>query len=201
MVFGVEQMRAIGLQRHAFEVGHDLIVASARTIAAEEGARYARAAYPTALEPRLTGNREPGKTGLRWLQGHNKCNQFVGEALYRSGFQMPMFTMPDGSRHYMHAAALPGQSDYFTPILRRSEIAPGDIVVMRGPGRGENSAHVEIIVTPVQPDGRFVTVGAHPRGIEERSRNLGGAAVVERGWSRGDKVWYVLRPRMDAPEN
>jgi len=112
---------------------------------------------------------------------------------------MPTFTMPDGSRHYMHAAALPGQSDYFTPIRRRSEIAPGDLVVMRGPGRGENSAHVEVVVTKVGVDGRFMTIGAHPDGIEERTRLLGNAAIVEGGWARGDQVWYLLRPRLDAP--
>ncbi|MFM1848580.1 MAG: hypothetical protein RL417_2054, partial [Pseudomonadota bacterium] len=125
--------------------GGAAIVSSAQAIARERGTEYSRASSPASPEPRLTGNRVPGETRLRWLQGHNKCNQFVGDTLFAAGFKMPLFEMGDGSHHYMHAAALPGQRDFFAPQRRIAEVESGDLLVIRHPGRGENSGHVEII--------------------------------------------------------
>lgn len=170
------------------------VVESAVSIARSRGRSYARESSPVSQEPRLTGNTVPGEIPLRWLKGHNKCNQFVGDALYESGFRMPMFVMEDGSHHYMHAAALPGQGDFFRVITKRDEVAPGDILVIRGPGRGENSGHVEIITRVVQRNGALTTLGAHPRGVEARERSLGERASVRQAWDKGDARWFVLRP-------
>ncbi len=170
------------------------VVESAVGIARDRGQEYARGSSPVSPEPRLTGNAAPGETPLRWLKGHNKCNQFVGDVLYGAGFRMPMFVMEDGSHHYMHAAALPGQRDFFQSVTRRDEVAPGDILVIRGPGRGENSGHVEIVTEVERGTGLLTTLGAHPRGVEERVRNLGERESVSLAWNKGNARWFVLRP-------
>ena len=170
------------------------VAESAVSIARARGRGYARGSSPVSPEPRLTGNTVPGETPLRWLKGHNKCNQFVGDTLYEAGFRMPMFEMEDGSHHYMHAAALPGQREFFQTITKRENVAPGDILVIRGPGRGENSGHVEIITEIDHRDGVLTTLGAHPRGVEERERSLGERASVPLAWNKGNTRWFILRP-------
>lgn len=170
------------------------IVASARNIARTQGHRYARASYPVSPEPRITGNSVPGETPLRWLKGHNKCNQFVGDALFEAGFRMPLFRMPDGSSHFMHAAALPNQREFFALVTRNAEIEAGDLLVIRQPGTGGNSGHVEIITEVEHRTGTLKTLGAHPRGVEERRRVLSERAPVSLAWSKGNDRWFVLRP-------
>ena len=193
MVEPVSSLRSVPLGPPGADAGQR-IVESAWAIARERGGSYARARAPVSPEPRLTGNHLPGATPLRWLRGENKCNQFVGDALYGAGLHMPLFRMADGSHHYMHAAALPGQRGFFARVTSRADILPGDILVIRQPGRGENSAHVEIITNVNRASGALTTLGAHPRGIEERQRVLGKGASVDEAWPKGNDRWFVLRP-------
>ena len=193
MVTGIGE--AAGVQRGLpAQVDRSEIVRAARGLAAERSSQYARSGAPISPDPLLTGNAVPGATPLRWLQGHNKCNQFVGDVLYRAGFAMPKFRMEDGSHHYVHAAALRRRTEHFAAVTDRRAVEPGDLIVIQRPGSGENSAHVEIVIGSHGYDGALVTLGAHPHGVEQRVRRLVGASASDGGWERGEARWYILRP-------
>lgn len=163
------------------------------------GADYAFEGAPTSPHPRLSNNREPGVTRLTWLQGRNKCNQFVGDALTEAGVAMPTYRMRDGSLHYMNAEALPAQQSYFARLTSAAQLSPGDVVVVDYPEPGLGGAHAEIVSGYSAGQGKLFTTGAHASGAYERdwSDLLDGSTFdVERGcWQRPDgSSIYLLRP-------
>lgn len=180
-------------------------VAIARDRGRRLGAGYAKSAAPTSPMPELTGNSHPGRSLLGWLKNRNKCNQFVGDVLTLAGYAMPTFRMRDGSKHFMHAEALINQPHYFERVGR--EVAPGDLLVIDRPGRGENSAHVEIVTgahrstdTPTS----LTTIGALNMGVTEQDRApmLKGARWNKKGgyFERGTLKAFFLRPRKTQSE-
>ena len=165
------------------------IVQEARERQRQQGIGYAKANSPKSPFRGLTGNQQPEISVLSWLKNRNKCNQFVGDVLTKAGLGMPTFRMPDGTKHFMHAEALPNQRNYFERRNHPHEIVPGDLMVIDTPGVGENTAHVEI-VTEFRDAGtqgvesmRLSTIGAIVEGVVERDRSqlLRGAA-----WENGD---------------
>ena len=158
----------------------------------------------------LTGNTYPEHSRLGWLKNRNKCNQFVGDVLTLAGFAMPTFRMRDGSKHFMHAEALLDQPKFFKQVGR--DVAPGDLLVIDRPGRGENSAHVEIVTRAgVAPDGalQLSTIAALATGVSERDRSswLHGAKWIELGRAilprgphkrRAEAVGYFQRGTVKA---
>lgn len=175
------------------------VVDEARRLARLEGRTYALNAAPVSNDARLSGNRAPGVTTLEWLRGRNKCNQFVGEVLTRSGLAMPTWTMADGSLHFRHAEALPDASSHFVRRTRLADVRPGDLIVVDASAtRGEDGAHVEI-VSAIDSAGRMLmTVGARADGARERDSSgwLKGLAPVSGGGAfRGSgATYYFLRP-------
>lgn len=178
------------------------IAAIARELSRYDSTAYAKANAPRSPHPELTGNREPGVTRLRWLAGLNKCNQFVGDVLTWAGLLMPTYRMPDGSKHYMHAEALPRQSSHFTRVTSINDMLPGDLLVLDWAGRGENGAHVEIVTAIDHAAQRIWTTGARRSGATEAelSAHFAGASYEPstRSWRnsnsvRGSYAIYVLR--------
>ena len=173
------------------------IAATARELAQRQGFRYAKSQAPVSPFPELTGNRLPGVTAITWLRGRNKCNQFVGDVLYASGYGMPTFTMADGSKHFMNAEALPAQTAFFKPIGGFSNARPGDLVVFdRLNRRGENGAHVELI-TAIDPlTRRLRLTGARPEGASEKdfSNLFASAAQNPSAYQTSSERIIILRP-------
>ena len=160
---------AIGSQHSSWG---ETIVSTARDRGRLQGASYARASAPTSPMVGLTDNVQPEHSRLGWLKHRNKCNQFVGDVLTLAGFAMPTFRMRDGSKHFMHAEALLDQPKFFKRVGR--DVTPGDLLVIDRPGRGENSAHVEIVTrAEVAPDGalQLSTIAALADGVSERERS------------------------------
>lgn len=152
---------------------------------------------PTSPNPNLSGNAEPGVSRPSWLKGQNKCNQFVGDALYEAGMAMPEFRMKDGSTHYMNAERLPFQEDYFRRLTDVSQLQPGDVVVIDYTGStGANTAHTEV-VTDVS-GGKIATSGAHANEASTNTdwKQLEGATYDARGerWQKPGVDIYLLRP-------
>ena len=177
----------------------DNTVMVARERGRHMGPSYAKANAPTSPLPELTGNDRPGHSPLSWLKNRNKCNQFVGDVLTLAGFAMPTFRMRDGSKHFMHAEALLDQTRYFKRVGR--EAAPGDLLIIDRPGRGENSAHVEIVTSVQASQGtptQLSTIAALEAGVTERERTswFRGAKWIEAGgyFQLGAVKAFFLRP-------
>ena len=105
--------------------------------------------------------------------------------------------MKDGSEHYVNAERLPNYRKHFDRIDDAQDIKAGDVVVVDYPGRGESTAHTEV-VTSSDPDNNVLkTTGAHGDGAYEKdwSDLLDGATKKDGYWERpgGDKI-YILRP-------
>lgn len=133
------------------------------------GFDYAFQKAPRSPMHNLSGNKRPGETQIRWLKNRNKCNQFVGDVLTLSGFEMPTFKMLDGSLHYMNAERLPEQKKYFQKLSKLELVRAGDVLVVDDlSAKGENTAHTEI-VTQVDFDKRQMrTTGARKAGAFEK---------------------------------
>lgn len=181
--------------------GENTLVSHALSLAHTHGSDYATENAPRSPHPELSSNRIPGHTRLFWLKNRSKCNQFVGDALTLAGIEMPLYTMPDGSKHYVNAEALPRFTDYFRRVHSAEEIRPGDLLVLDGSSRtGENGAHVEIICSVRHRAREINSVGAHTNGAYEQTfiNLLHGAAPVRdsRGvFFRADGMdVYILRP-------
>lgn len=171
------------------------IAESAKKLVAEEAKDYAFDAAPKSEISELSGNRRPGKTRIEWLAGWNKCNQFVAEALHRAGAKVPFNTMKNGSKHVLEAERWPEARGLFDRVKNAKDLRPGDVLVFDYPGRGESSAHLEV-VTEVGPNGK--RAGAHANGAE--IRDLENLAELEQdpqtgAWKRGEDRIYVLRPK------
>lgn len=148
------------------------VVDAAYTLLRTRREEYSFAGAPRSENPSLTGNRAPGSTVLAWLHRRNKCNQFVGDALYAAGYSMPTFRMSDGSRHYVHAEALLQRSSELRSLRSLADVRPGHLIVIDYPGNGEDSAHVEIVtaVSTAAATPLLHTIGAHHDGVELRDR-------------------------------
>jgi hypothetical protein len=133
------------------------------------GADYSYTKAPSSPLASLSGNVAPGETKVSWLRNRNKCNQFVGDVLTLSGYEMPTFRMIDGSEHYMNAEALPGQDRYFNLVSEIGSIRAGDVLVVDSLSkRGENGAHTEIVTKVDHDRGQMRTTGARKSGAAER---------------------------------
>ncbi|NDC37057.1 MAG: hypothetical protein EBZ48_03285 [Proteobacteria bacterium] len=175
----------------------ETVAITASRLVSERAADYAKDAAPRSPNPQLSSNKVPLHTRLSWLAGRSKCNQFVGDVLYESGFRMPTLRMPDGSKHYMNAERLPSQRDHFQIVKNRDDVRPGDVLVIDYNGRnGENGAHTEIIGALGPKGGDLVTVGAHAEGAEVKDRH--GILNTESNggtfWKNASARVYVLRP-------
>jgi hypothetical protein len=188
---------------------HGLAVAkNAIAIAAGRGGEYARPEAPTSDNPDLAGNRRPGRTRLTWLAGLNKCNQFVGDVLWRAGLRAPSYRMPGGGRHYVNAEALPAQRRCFDRVPRIKDLRVGDVIVIDVPGRGRDSAHAEIITHLDHRTGEVRATGAHADGAYETRvsplfQDPWGSVLhkathdgKEERWSYNGMQIYLLRPRL-----
>lgn len=185
---------------------HGMAIAKvAISIAAGRGGEYARDAAPTSENGALSGNVRPGRTRLTWLAGRYKCNQFVGDALWRAGVRMPSYKLPGGGEHYVNAEALPHQRAYFDRLARVADLRVGDVIVIDFPGRGQDGAHTEIVThrdtstvraTGAHADGAYETevsplLGESWSSALSRARRDGEAGC----WRLGAHTIYLLRPR------
>lgn len=190
-----------GVSENASNHRSNVIPDEAKRILREQSESYAFNAAPSSPNPALTGNTLPGVTRLGWLKNRNKCNQFAGDVLYAAGFELPTYRMPDGSRHYVNAEALPRFPDYLRQRHSLADVEPGDLLVLDYPGTGENTAHVEIVsaISVETPHALLRTMGAHPRGAEERDRSSmlqSFAARVNGTGSVPQGIWFLqpIRP-------
>lgn len=172
-----------------------------RAAADKEGYAYSNA--PTSPFANLSGNRTPGVSRPSWLKNNNKCNQFVGDALTQAGMKMPTYKMTDGTEHYVNAEKLPTYTKHFDRVTDPQQIRPGDVFVLDYPGRGESTAHTEVITGYDKATGEMKTTGAHSDGAYEMNR---GAYMKDMTYDAANKRWtdpsgnhfYVLRPKMPA---
>lgn len=164
---------------------------------------YAFANAPTSPLANLSGNKTPGVSRPSWLKNNNKCNQFVGDALTQAGMKMPTFRMTDGTEHYVNAERLPTYTKHFDRITDPQQIRPGDVFVLDYPGRGESTAHTEVITGYDKATGEMKTTGAHGDGAYEMNR---GKWLESMTYDAANKRWtdpsgnhfYILRPKMPA---
>ena len=163
-----------------------------------KGISYAKANVPTSPFPELSGNRVPEQSPIRWLRGVNKCNQLVGDVLTLEGFAMPTYTMKDGSKHYRMAEDFPKQPTFFDRLKSLDSLQEGDVLVIDYPGRGESTAHVEIVTGFDLRSGVLMLTGARKDGARERDASnmipLLKRANVNGEWAgnNGNKI-YLLR--------
>ena len=174
------------------------ISANALKLIKEAGVSYAYANKPKSLYPGLTGNTNPGVTELRWLANQNKCNQFVGDVLFNSGYDMPTNKMADGSLHYKSAITLPNQSAYFSKRASLEDIRPGDVYV-KDYGRGDGVGHTEIVISVSKDKDNVYTIttaGAHKNGAYTTEMKLTGYSYnnAKQGWTNGIQSIYFLKP-------
>jgi len=175
-----------------------LIASSALNLVIKNGTQYAKGAAPTSPNPKLTGNIQPNKSRLTWLEGYSKCNQFVGDALTNAGFVMPTNQMADGSLHYKSAESLINQSEYFTKLKQFETIQIGDLFVKDyGYKQGESGAHVEII-TGIK-SGKLTLAGAHSQGAYLSEINFNPIKLnynnTQQCWFVGQDKIYILRAK------
>lgn len=172
---------------------------------AQDGPGYAYDAAPTSPYKNLSGNKVPGESRPGWLKNNNKCNQFVGDALTQAGMKMPTYRMTDGTEHYVNAERLPEYRQHFDRITDPKDIRPGDVFVVDYPGRGESTAHTEVIGSYNPETGRLVGLGAHSDGAYEKDQSwlLQGATLNAAGghFDQGSNKVYILRPKMPAPSS
>ena len=166
----VNDISKAGLNLHSTSDGQ-LIAAHALERARTHGHSYAKHNAPTSPLAGLSGNRVPEYTEIKWLRGLDKCNQFVGDVLTLSSWEMPIYYMADGSKHYRNAEQLPKERNHFKKITSLSAIQLGDLVVLDWPQRGESGAHVEIVTSLNPVTGDLFLTGASANGARERKRN------------------------------
>lgn len=177
------------------------------SISAFRGEEYAVAAAPTCPNPSIAGNRSPGHTRLAWLAGRYKCNQFVGDALWRAAVSMPTYVMPGGYRHYVNAEALPAYRGHFDRVSRVKDLRVGDVLVIDLPRPGQDGAHAEILTHLDRRTGLIRATGAHADGAyetvvsplfgKEWTTVLAEATHdgVNHRWSYEQTHIYLLRPK------
>lgn len=173
------------------------IAAAALDRAAKHGESYGKPNYPTSPNPKLTSNRQPGVSKLKWLKNHWKCNQFVGDALHQAGLKTPMHKMADGSYHYVAAEQWPRHTQLFDRITDPSKLQVGDIFVRDYPGTGDATAHIEI-VTSVNP---VKTTGSHEDSAYEMTGSWvegGTLDAANRRFNVGANHVYILRAKANA---
>lgn len=167
------------------------------------GRSYALTMAPTSPNPRLSGNHVPEHTPISWLKNRYKCNQFVGDVLFRAGFEMPSYVMPDGSEHYVNAEALKKFTRHFHSVPSVYELRPGDLLVLdRLNASGENGAHVEIISHIDLQNSSLHMIGARRDGASSkdyssllRSLQLSSGNIIRDAQGRLTEV-IALRPRV-----
>lgn len=177
--------------------GDHAVARAAEVIFRERGYEYSKASAPRSPHPELSGNKIPMHSRLSWLVGRAKCNQFVGDALFEAGFEMPTFRMKDGSKHYMNAERLPTQTLHFERVVTKAGVRPGDLMVIDYTKRaGENGAHVEIVHSFDVGSRSLITLGAQGDGVAARERNpwLSGTHSTDGSWVVEGARIYFLRP-------
>jgi len=186
-----------GIQHLSAQISSQEVAYAAESILLARGHEYAKASAPRSPHPELSGNKIPMQSTLGWLAGRAKCNQFVGDALFTAGFEMPTFRMQDGTKHYMNAERLPKQHLFFERITNSLAVQPGDLLVLDYYRRsGENGAHVEIVhsVDPISQT--LITLSALGDGVAARERrgDLIGPSAPDGSWNTAEARIYLLRP-------
>jgi hypothetical protein len=122
-----------------------------------------------------------------------KCNAFVGEVMYRAGYEMPLYS--ENGKYY-HPNHLHKATQYFD-VVRLEDARPGDLITN---DHGDGSGHVEII-THVETHGSrtsFTTVGTTSDGLSEDGNmcnQMRGATKVGNHYEKDGETYYVLRPK------
>ena len=184
--------------RQVSNSGSDIVNAAFARIR-NEGVFYSYDASPRSSYSELSGNSQPGVSRPGWLKNQYKCNQFVGDVLIDSGYQMPTYKMLDGTRHYKLAEALPHERRYFTKITSLQDLQIGDVYVLDYAGAiGGGGAHTEIISATSSSGQPLRSVGAHFDGAYERNISglmHGAEYVASCGcWNKDGNNLYFLRP-------
>lgn len=141
------------------------ILRAAQQIMTKQGAAHALAGTPTCPNPVIAGNSRPGRSPLRWLKGWFKCNQFVGDALYKAGAQMPLHR-PGKGIQYVGATSLHTFTKHFDQITDLKNVRPGDVIQLDfvpGP------AHCAIVSRFDAKTKTMYAIGARADGARERS--------------------------------
>ncbi|PID38476.1 MAG: hypothetical protein CSB49_05345 [Proteobacteria bacterium] len=130
---------------------------------------FAKEKAPTSINPQLDRNQKPGKTKLSWMRGAYKCNFFVGEALSKSGYVMPL----SDKHRYAGAGSLHSHRRYFQRIVSPADLRPGDVVTLRWPGKG--NAHAAIVTKTGKRKGTIEITGTGRGSVvtEKVSAHLG----------------------------
>ncbi len=176
---------------------YQLVADAAKERAVAQRSNYAFRNTPTSPLEGLTSNTNPGRTKISWLRNRNKCNQFVGDALVQAGYQVPTHEMRDGSLHYKEIEQFPHEGDFFDKVTNFCDIKPGQVMVIDYPGRGESTAHGEIIHSVDHQNGIVWSYGAHEDGAYKMRYDLFQRARFSPSnncWKRGGDSVCVLKP-------
>ncbi len=132
-----------------------------------------------------------------------KCNLFVGDVLWRAGFEVPL-TRGDGWTHISSAEAWLKSPIFKT--ISAEDVQPGDIVVIDDlTTRGSGGAHIEIVTEINGKD--VVAIGSRwtENGVFEDADRLyefrDATRVESGGYQVGDQEFRFLRHRdMETPQ-
>jgi hypothetical protein len=158
-------------------------------------------------------------------KGSFKCNIFVGEALFRSGYMSPGSGEDHQPTHHYQdvneiaadietvaAGGKPASGAQWFDVVDKKEARPGDIVVIRGkwrndihrltPDGDENHGHIEILSEVERDDGNgqirhIKTIGAGSSMAHETSHDGRTTFGKEKKgeYDFDDHTW-VIRPRI-----
>lgn len=166
-----------------------------------------------------------GNAAKNGYEGSFKCNIFVGEALFRSGFMSPGSDEDHQPTHHysdvneivsdIEAVASGGKSKHgaqWFDVVDKKDAQPGDILVIRGKYRedvhpfmdsgDENHGHIEILSDVEREDGagqirHIKTIGAGSKTAHETSHDGRTTFGHEKkgDYNFNEHTW-VIRPRL-----
>jgi hypothetical protein len=122
-----------------------------------------------------------------------KCNAFVGEVMFKAGYEMPIY---DDNGKYYHPNHLHKATKHFDNVTL-ADAQPGDLIVR---DYNNGTGHVEIITDVQSSNGGtdFTSMGAHFGGIEETdemSGDMKGAKRVGDHYELNGEKFWILRPK------
>jgi hypothetical protein len=131
-----------------------------------------------------------------------KSELFVGDLLNQVGIDVPTSLRPQGGLCYKPAVLWAADVFRFSAIEWAHDVRPGDVLVYEEPSRpgAAPTAHVEIVTTAEQREGRFVfaTMGARLLGLTEDYRY---GMQIPSGLARGGRpVVSTLVRRLAAAQ-
>ncbi len=166
----VERRPTVRTARSQSEKLSQAILESAQTLARRSGKNYATAAALVSPNPAIPGNTHPNHTEIDSTRDKWKCNMFIGDVLFRAGFQAPSY--PSG--WYALSQEWPNSRDLYEKVSVK-DARPGDLLIIdrgRFTDDVEGGGHGIVLASKIAANGDYDAIAVTGSGAIPHRRNM-----------------------------